>query len=154
MPNGYNLRAGNGRGSVAPEVVEKLRTSNRGKKASEETRRKLSELHRGKKLSDATRAKLSRYWKGKPLPSAARAKSLAASVKTYELLDPSGHPVIVTNMAAFCREHGLERSQMSEVTRGHKRSYKGWRSAQPIDPLPRRTTPRKAFAYKAQYLTG
>lgn len=149
VPNGYNLRAGNGRGSVAPEVVEKLRTSNRGKKASEKTRRKLSELHRGKKLSEATRAKLSRYWKGKPLPSTARAKSLAASVKTYELLDPGGRPVTVTNMAAFCREHGLERSQMSEVTRGHKRSHKGWRSAQLIDPLPRRTTPRKASAYKA-----
>lgn len=148
VPNGYNLRAGNGRGSVAPDVIEKIRTSNRGKKASEETRRKLSELHRGKKLSEATRAKLSQYWRGKPLPSAARANSLSITVKTYELLDPSGQPVTVTNMAAFCREHGLERSQMSEVTRGHKRSYKGWRSVQPMEPLPRRVTPRKASTYK------
>lgn len=149
VPNGYNLRAGNGRGSVAPETIEKIRISNRGKKASEETRRKLSESRRGKKWSEATRAKLSLYWKGKPLSPAARANSLAATVKTHELLDPDGQPVTVTNMAAFCREHGLERSQMSEVTRGHKRSYKGWRLEQPTEPLPRRTTPRKASAYKA-----
>lgn len=99
VPNGYNVRAGNGRGSVAPEVIEKMRTSNRGKKASEETRRKLSESHRGKEWSEATRAKLSLYWKGRPSPPAARANSLAATVKTHELLD-------TRRTAGHCYKHG------------------------------------------------
>lgn len=48
--------------------------------------------------------------------------------KTYQgFIDPAGREVPpVTNLAAFCREHGLIPSNMSAVYLGHTTSHRGW----------------------------
>lgn len=49
-------------------------------------------------------------------------------VKTYEgFIDPDGHPIgPITNLAAFCRERGLEKSHMVGVAHGRLCSHQGW----------------------------
>lgn len=49
-------------------------------------------------------------------------------VKTYEgFIDPEGKIVAaITNMAAFCRESGLEKSHMLAVMRGRICTHRGW----------------------------
>jgi len=125
-PNGYNLRLGNGRHSFSPESIEKIRRANLGRKASEETKRRLSISHTGYKMKETTKQKLSTYWKGIQLSSEARKNALLSSQKEYDLIDPMGNKIHITNMAKFCRENGYGKARMCELTRGKIKSYKGW----------------------------
>jgi len=49
-------------------------------------------------------------------------------VKTFEgFIDPQGHPVgPITNLFAFCREHGLDDASMYDIANGKSCSYQGW----------------------------
>jgi group I intron endonuclease len=49
-------------------------------------------------------------------------------VKTYDgFIDPDGNPVgQITNLAAFCREQGLEKTHMVAVAHGRICSHHGW----------------------------
>ncbi len=49
-------------------------------------------------------------------------------VKTYEgFIDPEGQPAgPITNLAAFCREHGLDKTHMVAVAHGRICSHRGW----------------------------
>lgn len=125
--NGYNLKAGNGRGSVSQETRDKLSKSSKGRKVSEETRRKSSESHKGFKMSDETKVKLSLYWKGVPLSKLARDNSLKACAKSYRFLSPTNEVVDIYNMAKFCRDNNLTPSQMCNVANKKANHHKGWR---------------------------
>jgi hypothetical protein len=49
-------------------------------------------------------------------------------IKTYEgFIDPDGNPVPpITNMAEFCRQHGLDNTHMTAVLNGRILSHRGW----------------------------
>jgi group I intron endonuclease len=49
-------------------------------------------------------------------------------VKTYDgFIDPDGNPVgLITNLAAFCRERGLDNTHMVAVAHGRICSHHGW----------------------------
>lgn len=128
-PSGYNLKFGNGRRQWSDEVKKKIGDSQRGKYVSAETRSKLSKSHMGNKLSDATKKKLSVRWKGIRPNKLAQQNSIAASSKTYALIDPSGTPKEIHNMAQFCRENGYNKGQMCLLVNGKKDSYRGWKKA-------------------------
>ena len=51
-----------------------------------------------------------------------------AYIKTYKgFIDPQGHAVgAITNLAAFCREHGLQKTHMVAVAHGRIISHRGW----------------------------
>jgi group I intron endonuclease len=51
-----------------------------------------------------------------------------AYIKTYEgFVDPEGHAVgPITNLAAFCREYGLDKTHMVAVAHGRLISHQGW----------------------------
>jgi group I intron endonuclease len=51
-----------------------------------------------------------------------------AYIKTYEgFIDPGGHAVgVITNLAAFCREYGLDKTHMVAVAHGRIISHRGW----------------------------
>lgn len=68
VPYGYNLKAGNGKGSLCEEIKNKISSSNLGKKCTEESKRKMSESHRNKYPSPITRAKLSEACRGEKNP--------------------------------------------------------------------------------------
>ncbi len=103
-PNGYNLKAGAGNGSMSTETKLKIGVANTGKKVSDETRRRLSESHKGMKLSQATKDKLSAINRG-------------------------GDLITVTNMRQFCIANGLQPSKMCLVGQGKRNHHKGWRLA-------------------------
>ncbi|HYF65142.1 MAG TPA: hypothetical protein VD886_20110 [Herpetosiphonaceae bacterium] len=49
-------------------------------------------------------------------------------IKTYEgFIDPDGNPVPpITNMAEFCRQHGLDNTHMTAVLNGRILCHRGW----------------------------
>lgn len=128
-PTGYNLRAGNGRGSLSEEVCRRISQKLTGKRATDIHRKHLSESHIGLKMSDETKKKLSNFWKGKQLPALARINSVNATQKTYSLIDPNGMQIQVTNMRKHCKKYGLSPFKMSSVVHGSIAQHKGWRAA-------------------------
>jgi len=47
--------------------------------------------------------------------------------RTYTgFINPDGQRVLITNLQAFCREHGLEIVHMHEIKSGKRKSHKGW----------------------------
>jgi group I intron endonuclease len=116
-PNGYNLRAGNGPGSMSEETKEKIAAANRGQKRSEEAKRNMSNAHKGVPLSQSHRESI--------------AKSLTISdrsrAKTYTFIDPDGNIINFTNMKQFCKTNNLSECNMYRVLRGDRNNYKGWR---------------------------
>lgn len=45
---------------------------------------------------------------------------------TYAIISPEGEKFITKNMAKFCREHCLDKGNMSSVILGKRNHYKGW----------------------------
>lgn len=126
-PTGYNLKLGSGRGILSEETKRKIAISNTGKKASPETIRRLSISHKGHRMSKEAKEKLSKRWKGIAPCQLARERSIEVSQKTYTLISPSGIETKITNMANFCRENGYDKSNMCELVKGRKPSYRGWK---------------------------
>jgi group I intron endonuclease len=56
-PNGYNLKAGDGKGSMSPETKAKIAAANTGMKRTPEARQNMSNAHKGKTLSEKQRKK-------------------------------------------------------------------------------------------------
>ncbi len=47
--------------------------------------------------------------------------------KTYTgFIGPDGQRVVITNLQAFCKEHGLHPVHMHELKSGKRRAYRGW----------------------------
>lgn len=53
------------------------------------------------------------------------AKIVAKKAKTYIITHANGLEEIVTNMAAYCRVHGLHKGNMTSVAKGKLKHYKG-----------------------------
>lgn len=126
-PAGYNLRAGTGPGATSEELKRRIGAGNVGKVVSDETRLRLSASHLGHRHSAETRIKLSIANSGKRGSDLCYEKAVLASSKTYRVVDPSGRPVVITNMRKFCRENGLNYPRMNEMLNGKRNGYKGWR---------------------------
>jgi hypothetical protein len=80
----------------------------------------------GHRLSETTKEKLSIHNRGKAPCQQARENALKSVQKTYQLIDPSGNLVEITNMADFCRKNGYNKGQMCLLVTGKKLSYRGW----------------------------
>ncbi len=122
-----------------PEEVEKAAAANRGKKRSPEVVAQMAEARRGKKASQAHRENISKALLGKPKSPEAVAKTAAAHrgakrsdaarlkmSKRYILTSPTGEEVVVINLAQFCRENSLSRSNLLTVITGKRSHSKGW----------------------------
>jgi group I intron endonuclease len=55
------------------------------------------------------------------------ARTLAATSKKWIVTAPDGTVYHITNLSAFCREHGLTMANMSQVAHGRQSHCKGWR---------------------------
>ena len=71
---------------------------------------------KGKKHTPEAKAKMSEAKKG----NACRA------TVTYVLTDKDGNHTVVTNLAAFCREHDLNRKALTNVLCGRSKTHKGY----------------------------
>ena len=129
-PNGYNLKAGKGRGSMSEETKRKISVANKGKQVSDETKEKLRISHLGYKMKDSTKKKLSQINKGKKPSLLARKRSSESQAKHYDLIDSEGIIHHIYNMKHFCEKHGYHRSRMCELVRGKRKQYRGWTVAE------------------------
>lgn len=123
-PNGYNLRAGNGPGSMSDETKIKISLSNKGKKRSDETRKRLSESHKGHKHAQSTKDKLSMKNKGKIPPDHVREAAIRWNEKSYWVTFPDGTTRHITNMKRFCQTYGLSPSKMCNVAKKRSKHHK------------------------------
>lgn len=127
-PVGYNLTAGDGYGAMSDEMRKRISESRKGWVPSAVTRGRMSEAHKGLRYSEETRRRRSDRMRGKKMPvEALAALSEAISKRSYPLLSPTGQEVVVSNMAAFCREANLNGAKMSLVMSGGRLSHKGWK---------------------------
>jgi len=72
---------------------------------------------KGKKHSDVSKAKMSKAKQG---------NQNRAGTVTYILTDKDGNHTVVTNLAAFCREHDLNRKALTNVLCGRSKTHKGY----------------------------
>jgi len=120
-----------------------------GRKHSEESKRKISEAKTGTKASDETKIKMSESKKaawasgafdnrppmtdehkekirlaqiGKKQPQSQKDKVAKANSATWDVVSPEGEHMVVENLRAFCRERGLDQSNLC---RG---SHKKWKA--------------------------
>jgi len=59
----------------------------------------------------------------------ARKNTEKALAKTFKMKSPDGEIVEFYNMAEFCRQNGLSKSQLHRAYKGGRPSHKGWRRA-------------------------
>ena len=82
---------------------------------------KLSVALKGRKVSDETKATISTSMKARY-----EAGYQAPSIKTYLVKPPDGEWMEVTNLAAFCRDKGLNNICMHAVIAGRNKHHRGW----------------------------
>ena len=70
---------------------------------------------KGKKHSEDSKKKMSESAK----------KRGATKACTYIITDKDGNHTVVTNLAAYCREHNLNRNALTNVLCGRSKSHKG-----------------------------
>jgi group I intron endonuclease len=129
-PNGYNLRAGEGRGSMSIETRSKISAANIGQKRSTEVRQNISNAHKGKKLSQEQKDKISKANSGQNNPFYGKKhtqEELDKMSKTYTIISPSNEIMTIKNMAEHCRTYNLNEGNMNSMVKGNRKSCQGWR---------------------------
>ena len=128
-PNGYNLKAGNGKGSMSSETKAKIALANTGKKRSIHARQKMSKSHIGKVLTMEQRKKISEATIGENNPFYGKKhtqETLDKISKTYIIVSPDNQIIIVKNMAEHCRKYNLHKGNMNSMIKGNRPSCQGW----------------------------
>ncbi|SRR6266705_581884 len=88
---------------------------------TEEAKRKIQVANTGRKMPKEAIERRILIMEGKP-------RIINHSGRTYSgLIAPNGQQYDnITNLTAFCREHGLQQPQLNLVANGKRKSYKGW----------------------------
>lgn len=72
---------------------------------------------------------------GKIIINYKKKRSIEAQSKKYVVVSPHGKVIIVKNMAKFCRENNLSKSDMCELTKGKLENCKGWTALHGIENI-------------------
>lgn len=109
------------------EHIQKVILSRRDYIHSEETRLKISVSNTGKKRNDATKEKLCQSWEIRKTSTEWEAirEKMTFCPRLYSITSPEGETLIVNNLSAFCREHGLNQITAGRVARGLRTVYEG-----------------------------
>lgn len=129
-PNGYNLKAGDGKGSMSPETKAKIAAANTGMKRTPEARQNMSNAHKGKNLSPEQRKKISEANKGEKNAFYGKKhsqESIDKFSKTYTIVSPNGEIMTIKNMAEHCRKYNLNTGNMNSMVKGNRPSCQGWK---------------------------
>lgn len=84
-----------------------------GRTHTDETKVKMSETKKGKTACN----------KGVPMKKEQKEKL----TDTWEVITPDDEKIVINNMLEFCRQHNLNPSSMSAVSRGNRRHYKNYK---------------------------
>lgn len=151
VPFGYNLKAGNGPGSMSEIIKQKISNSNKGKKVSQQTKERLRISHLGYIVKQSTKEKLSQKNLGKILTrehktkiansNTGKVKSIETKDKmrqkklkfNYIIIDPFKNIHTTNNLRQFCRQNNLSNCHMNLVSAGIEKVYKNWKvTRQPV----------------------
>lgn len=117
---------------ASPEQRKSWADSKRGRKCSPETKRKMSERARGRIFSDEHRKNLSKARQNRVTKPETREKLRAGrgkiNIGKFRCISPEGQEYLTDRgLSDFCREHGLQRSNMIKVANGERPVHKGWK---------------------------
>lgn len=110
-----------------PEEVkrwrEKISNANRGVcRNTKEHYKKVGDLLRDKPRTQEVKDKISKGNKGKVRTEEMKAKRQAV----YEVTKPSGEVVIIQGLNKFCKEEGIDASNLCAVAKGRNKHHKGY----------------------------
>lgn len=133
--SGYNLTDG-GEGTLgyspSSDARNKMSEAKKGKTLSEDHKRKISESNMGRKVHDETKQKISaklkgnKNFEGKSHSNCTKSILSKQKAKTWDVVDPDGNHITVTNMRKFCLDNNLHHSAMSRVMSGKQKKHKGY----------------------------
>lgn len=106
--------------------MAKMRT---GYAHTEETKNKISGSLMNREFSKEHRQHISDAKKGKPLSLSETGKQKLKESNTvykYTIVNSFGEIFETTNLEGFCKERGLDPSNMHKVANGKRIQYKGW----------------------------
>ena len=108
-----------------PEEVEKwkknISNSKRGVKyLPDEHYQKIAEKLKGIPRSQEVRDKISKVKKGKSVPQ-------PNQMKTYEVIKPNGEVLIIKGLNEFCKNEGIDASNLCNVAKGKNKHHKGYK---------------------------
>ena len=116
---------------MSDETKAKLREINLGKTYPPEVRAKIALAGTGRKQSPETIAKRVQHRKLHPLSPEAIAsisrRAAEANSLEFVVTTPDGVELAIKNVAAFCREHGLTKTQMINAAKGRCIGHKGYK---------------------------
>ena len=87
---------------------------------------KISHANKGKSLSPEHRAKIVKTLIGRPVSMETRTKLEKTSSKHWVFLSPSNEIVEFDNLKKFCQNTDLTMANMQAVSKGRRKSHKGW----------------------------
>jgi group I intron endonuclease len=111
--------------AVSEETAAKIREANKGRRPPPETveskeNRRQAQL--GHSVNEETRAKIGAANKGRKQDP----ETQAASMKTLIVTAPDGTEHLVRGVNRFCKEQGIDPSQLMGVAKGKYKQCKGW----------------------------
>ncbi len=127
----------------SPESLAKMSASQKGRKHTETFKKMMSERNKGKLFRPVTPDGIRRYEENmrrmrEEGPSPEHRAKVSAANKAREhqsrehvFISPEGIEVRVPRLMQFCKEHGIDYSQMCKVVRGVCSHAKGWRYKDP-----------------------
>jgi hypothetical protein len=134
---GYDItnltEGGEGATGFTPEMREKIRKAHIGTHHSDETKHRISEARKGIQFTKDHKNNLSKARRKRVVTKETRDKTSKTSkgninIGTFEMVSPKGEVYITERgLTVFCEENGLIRSLMSKVSKGERKSHKGWK---------------------------
>ena len=103
------------------EWKEKQRNLRKGKPSilPPEHYKKVGDMLRGIPRTQEVKNKISKANKGKT-------KNLSKQMKTYEVIKPNGDILIVKGLNEFCKNEGIDASNLCAVAKGRIKQHKGY----------------------------
>ena len=126
---------------VSEETRKKMSKAQKGHRVSEKTRQMAIKTHTGKIVSEETRKKRSNALKGHIVTQEQIQKTKETCLKKrlereanklpkppkWLITYPNGTTIKVVNLNKFCKENGLLRQGLHNLTKGHGKTYKGFK---------------------------
>jgi group I intron endonuclease len=117
------------------EQKERMSKSQKGRKMPEHVKAKLLEANLGRLLSLERKQKLSKIFRGRKnnVTEEFINDLVERCSKEYLVTNPQGETFLIKNLSKFCRENGLECSNMCNIAKDkkHHKTCKGWKCSFP-----------------------
>jgi group I intron endonuclease len=116
-----------------PETLEKMRIAATGHVHTPEARAKISAAGTGRIDTPETTEKRRLAALGHTHTEDAKKKMSIAKKRTLIIIEPDGTEHVVHGVQDFCKERGLDQSNLTRVAQGKQKQYRGWTARFPSE---------------------